>query len=442
MPIKGLSENRRLIRLGKIHLGIKVKNKNGVEYPKATDYFVCPPEVQDVYGEQPDRLDIIIPVEDDEMWCSQYYRQYSRTRGLVCKGDGETCRRMIDRQTDVIANRDSKEVVWGDDLPCPGRACQYYQAKKCQEVMNLQFLLPRVPGLGIWQIDTGSINSIRNINDNAAMLRAVCERVSWIPLTLTLEPKEVVNPDDGKKKVVRCLNIRHDKGLLEILNARDKPRTLLLIPAPVEDQEPLDEISEDEAIEDETVPPSQPKKGSKEVVAEIQHGPVIDVQTGEIVDLDEAGAAAAETNKQPDSAPKRDPSTIKTIAELLKVCHEDFKMQPRAVYAELNAKSANEIIDLPSECYRIIQAAKQIKSVHIQAKDVTEQFLSRWEIFYNLVLSFWKLSPDDAAIELGYPGQLEMEFAEKPFEAFTKLRAQKEELEGREQLEEPEDIPF
>jgi len=177
---------------------------------------------------------------------------------------------MIDRQTGAIANRDSKEVVWKEGLPCQGRDCPNYQEKKCQEVMNLQFLLPRVPGLGIWQIDTGSINSIRNINDNAAMLRAVCERVSWIPLTLTLEPKEVVNPDDGKKKLVRCLNIRHDTGLLEILAAKDKPRVTLLIPAPAEDQQPLDEIPDDEAIEGEVVPPTQPKKAARKVTAEVK----------------------------------------------------------------------------------------------------------------------------------------------------------------------------
>ncbi|GAI11540.1 unnamed protein product, partial [marine sediment metagenome] len=100
MPIKGLSEQKRLPRLGKIHLGVKVtKNKKGEEcapYPRATDYFVCPDEVRAVYGDKPQKLHIIIPVEDEEMWANQYYRQYSRTRGLVCKGDGETCRRMED----------------------------------------------------------------------------------------------------------------------------------------------------------------------------------------------------------------------------------------------------------------------------------------------------------------------------------------------------------
>jgi len=146
MPIKGLTEQRRLPRLGKIRLGYKKKNKNGVEYPVATDYFVCPPEVKDLYGEKPKRLDVIIPVEDDELWASQYYRQYSRSRGLICKGDGETCRRMIDTNTGAIADRNTKTVIWEEGLACAGRDCPDYQGKACQEVMNLQFLLPKIPG--------------------------------------------------------------------------------------------------------------------------------------------------------------------------------------------------------------------------------------------------------------------------------------------------------
>lgn len=239
MPIKGLSEQRRLPRLGKIHLGYKDEKKRGA--PTATDYFVCPPEVQKIYGEKPQRLDVIIPVEDEEMWANQYYRRYSQTRGLVCKGDGETCRRMVDQKTGDIANRNSKGIVWTEGL-CKGRDCPDYQAKACQEVMNLQFLLPRVAGLGIWQIDTGSINSIRNINSCATMIRAVCERVSWIPLVLTLEPTEVVNPDDGKKKMVRCLNLRSEKGLPELLIESGKARADLLITAPAENEAPLDII--------------------------------------------------------------------------------------------------------------------------------------------------------------------------------------------------------
>ena len=101
---------------------------------------------------------------------------------------------------------------------------------------------------------------------------------------------------------------------------------------------------------------------------------VIDVQTGEIITQeevlfgeseDETGVAApveAET-KQPSgtAAPaklKRDPASIKTINDLLKACNQDYKLQPKQVYDELNVKSAGEITELPSECYRRIAAAR------------------------------------------------------------------------------------
>ena len=242
-PIKGLSEQKRLPRLGKIRLGIKkVSPRTKREYPSATDYFVCPPEVLAIYGEQPKRLDVIIPLEDEEIWASQYYRQYSRSRGLVCKGDGETCRRIVDTETGVVAGRDTKEVTWSEGGVCAGMDCPDYKAKACQEVMNLQFLLPKVPGLGVWQIDTGSINSIRNINNCATMIRATTPngRVSWIPLLLTLEPTPVVNPDDGKKKTVYCMFLRYAGKLENLLIDSEKPRLQLLLSAPADDEAPED----------------------------------------------------------------------------------------------------------------------------------------------------------------------------------------------------------
>jgi hypothetical protein len=242
-PIKGLSEQRKLPRLGKIRLGIKKKSsRTGNEYPVATDYFVCLPEVQKVHGEKPKRLDVIIPVEDDEIWASQYYRQYSRSRGLVCKGDGVTCRRMVDLDTGDIAGRDTKEVTWHEGGECLGKECPDYKGKSCQEVLNLQFLLPKVPGLGVWQIDTGSVNSIMNINNCATMIRAMCGRVSWIPLTLTLEPTEVNNPDDGKKKTVYCMHLRYDQSTEALLIDSEKPRLQMILSAPADDEAPGDRL--------------------------------------------------------------------------------------------------------------------------------------------------------------------------------------------------------
>ena len=240
MPIKGLTESRRLPRLGKIHLGIKkISKKTGGEYPSATDYFVVPPVVAEVVGEKPIELPILFPIEDDEKFASQYYRSYSMTRGLVCRGDGEICRRMVDAHTGEMANRDSTDITWQDDLPCEGRDCPYY-GKQCKEVMNLQFILPTIEGLGIWQIDTSSINSIRNINSAIELIRGVYGRIAMVPLLLTLEPIEVVNPDDGKKKTVRVLNLRTKGTMIQLMERTVKPVRELLLPTPIETEAPED----------------------------------------------------------------------------------------------------------------------------------------------------------------------------------------------------------
>ncbi|AII58080.1 hypothetical protein ASJ33_05450 [Dehalococcoides mccartyi] len=247
MPIKGLSETRRMPRLGKIHLGIKAKNANGVEYPKAVDYFVCPPEVQAVFGEKPKELAIMFPLEDEAKFASQYYRCYSNLRGLVCKGDGEISTRLIDTATGDFAGRDSKETVM-KDLPCTGRDCSQYQAKKCKEVMNLLFLLPSVPGLGIWQLDTGSINSIITLNSAIELVRGVCGRVSMIPLTLAIEPREVTA--EGKKKTINALTIKVGVTLAEIQKYAALPVGKVLLPPP-DDEKPDMLYPEVEGIEEE-----------------------------------------------------------------------------------------------------------------------------------------------------------------------------------------------
>ena len=47
--IKGISEIRRLPRLGKIRLGEKKTAESGKEYPVETSHFVVPGEVARIY---------------------------------------------------------------------------------------------------------------------------------------------------------------------------------------------------------------------------------------------------------------------------------------------------------------------------------------------------------------------------------------------------------
>jgi len=238
MPIDGLSEVVRIPRLGKIHLGVKGKTDKEVEYPKATDYFVVPPEVAAVYGEKPKNLDIMFPVEDPNLFAQQWLRAYSATQGLTCIGDGITARRKVDTVTGDMASHKTKSWEW-HEMTCNSQECPDYQGKRCRRVMNLQFLLPRVVGLGVYQIDTSSFYSIVNINSMIKMLKGVLGRCSMIPLTLALGPIEV-SPPGLTKKTVYIMHIKKDIKLAELAQVAQLPPGKVLLPEPETEEPPED----------------------------------------------------------------------------------------------------------------------------------------------------------------------------------------------------------
>ena len=266
MPIKGLAERRRLPRVGKIHLGIIVEGEKR-PFPKAVDYFVVraddtTPEAsakafQEVYGDKPTELDIIFPTDDPEQWADPWYRAYSQSWGLLCKGDGEWANAKWDLAAKTARPPGVEEGSWASGkteswthlkIPCLGAECPMQKAKvpRCKAVMNLQFLLPLVRGIGVWQIDTGSWNSIRNINESVELVKlATGGRVRGLTLKMRLKPLQVT-PAGGevKTKTVHVLDISMpDITLPELLaQAAALPeRALQALPAPTEDEAPDDE---------------------------------------------------------------------------------------------------------------------------------------------------------------------------------------------------------
>jgi hypothetical protein len=244
MPIKGVTEVVRLPRLGKIRLGIKKENASGVSYPFQTEYFVCPEEVRKVFGVKPRELRIMFPTDDQTQWASQYLRCYSASRGLVCRGDGETSVAKIDVRTGEIASKESAETEM-KEITCNPAKCAYYQKAQCRRVMNLQFLLPDCPGFGVYQLDTSSFFSIVNVNSSLELIRGTCGRLSMLPLSLKLIGQEV--QPEGKKKTVRVLSMTAPYSLAEIQRyAQIPPGQALLLPPP--DNEAPDDLFPDEIL--------------------------------------------------------------------------------------------------------------------------------------------------------------------------------------------------
>lgn len=161
MPIKGLSEVRRLPRQGKIRLGIKKISDKGKEYPAEVDYFILDPsspieserekllsEFAALYGDQPKSIKIMFPVASPEVYFPQFYKRYGSSTALKCKGDGQTAVCATEEFTKDL------KVIGRDDLglpkvECKGKDCPYYKGKECTEVGTLQVLLPELPGAGV-----------------------------------------------------------------------------------------------------------------------------------------------------------------------------------------------------------------------------------------------------------------------------------------------------
>jgi len=268
MPINELSDIVRIPRLGKIRLGIKVtsKEKKGVQYPKATDYFVVPDEVREVYGEKPTELQIMFPVEEPELFAQQWLRAYSLTQGLICIGSGVEARRKVDMATGAMADHETKDWEWRE-ITCDPQECQEYETKRCRRVMNLQFLLPEVPGLGVYQIDTSSFYSIVNINSMIKMLKGMLGRCSMVPLTLTLGPIEVF-PPGLTKKTVHIMHIKKDIKLSQLAQIAQLPPARVLIPE-ADTEEPPEDLFPDGVIADTKKPRRKPVSAQSPKDAEL-----------------------------------------------------------------------------------------------------------------------------------------------------------------------------
>lgn len=265
MPIKGWTDvPPRFPRLGTIALG--VRNEDGA--PQAVDHFVVPPEVQAVYGPQPRELDVVLPSEDLEVVMPAWLKRYGDKFGLICRGDGETATvaenypalteyGVVVKNVGVYVSAETGQVLEveqrGDRawvrIPCRYRICPFYLADKCSEVVLLNVILLRIPGvLGVYSLDTGSINSYRNIRDAVGMLRAMVGRVAFVPLKLRVK-METKNPQltDGRRIRRQVPVLYVDAGdltmerLIEMAKAKKLLASIALPTAPPVEIEPDDE---------------------------------------------------------------------------------------------------------------------------------------------------------------------------------------------------------
>ena len=327
MPIHGLSEARRMPRVGKLRLGIKATSKKtGNQFPKAVDYFVCNADASTsaeaaqafraVYGDKPRSVDIMFPTDDMTQFFPQFYRRYGSGSGLLCKGDG------------ITANAVDPETGEFSEIDCCPPECEWAAKQHCRPVGTLMFMMPKVPGLGCWQIDTSSVNSIINLNSAIDFIKGLTGgRIAGIPLRLVVKPKEV--QVEGRKKVVYVLDLAHDQlRLADVLQASQQTLAQLLLPAPN-----LDEIPDD-------LYPSDLVEASQQATRAI--GPVEDVEQ-DVIDAEASVVPMTEAADEPsNNGPDNDKidGAIEAMFDQL-----GFPPAKRTLYRHYN-RDKNQLLDL------------------------------------------------------------------------------------------------
>lgn len=264
MPVRDLTDRPRVPRAGKIRLGIKVPNASGNgEHPVAVPYFVCPPEVIEALGdEEPTELPIVFLDDDEELINSQWYRLYNFTHGRVCRGDGFTADALLDadvvkaREGDLTPNdrdmwahggtrgRTATQNVLSARIECLGAgyegkpACPMYErGTGCSVKAFMQFAIRGVPQLAVYQLDTGSVIGIANVNGLIHQLKQLTGgRIAGIPLLLKRVPVQV--REHGSMKMVSQQSITLELDPIvtrtNLLAIAAQPVARVLLPAPDE----------------------------------------------------------------------------------------------------------------------------------------------------------------------------------------------------------------
>ncbi len=235
--IKGdYSQVRRLPRLGKIRLGLKAQNQAGKTYPTEVDYLVCPPEVEQVYGERPTELDVMLPSDNPEEVFVQKYAMYGAGSGLKCHGNGEQAERYNEqtKSWDIIR------------CTCPNLKTDENPRGACTPQSHLMVMLPKVSMGGCYQITTRSFHATVGINSSLDLIRALAGRIALVPLKLRRVP--TVTQYNGTKKTHYILNLILDASLPQIAELRQNPEHLL-IPARYQIEGPIDTNPEADPVD-------------------------------------------------------------------------------------------------------------------------------------------------------------------------------------------------
>jgi len=188
----------------------------GRSRPKAVDYFVIPPELQEVvgtpeatggekgrpYGPKPTALDVLLPFDDLDRNFDVHYKLYGANGKLKCRGDGERARRLM--------IEDGRPTYVDGKCPCrraeptPQEGDRPDKPPECKPIATLTVRCYKKDMATGYQFVTSSWNSAANLQ---ATIETLIEQygpaVVMIPLIFRVRMQTVRPIVNGKQMATK-----------------------------------------------------------------------------------------------------------------------------------------------------------------------------------------------------------------------------------------------
>lgn len=205
-----LKRQQRIVEVGIIRIGEKGISGSGKEYPRSRETFRITSKFKDlldvaqkVYGgevrqwkDHPGHWELLSEAKtikglfstretgDGEL--ESLIQHFEQWKGNTCthRCNGETCE--VWKQ---IGNDKKDKPIYDKDLvPC---SCEHDGDRDCKLVSRVRVILPEVPSLGLWRLNTGSETFAGEVEGLIANIKTFrLDQYGPVPVTLTISTRE------------------------------------------------------------------------------------------------------------------------------------------------------------------------------------------------------------------------------------------------------------
>lgn len=218
--------------VGKIKVGKKAISRNGKEYPTSVDYFIPQGKYaglfSQVYGDKPQKIEIIFPEDDPAKVCSEYYEYRDDKGQLIAKGDGVTFSVWTGQRYDTFTIEQYPDIMARIQQKTPNSLSRS-TGDGWRVRLTLNFFVPLVRGIaGLWTFETnGSASSIPAIRDTFDAMLAAKGYVKGIIFDLNVRFAKSQKPNDSSRYPVVSLVPNESEDNVQKIRAAIQNKNIL-----------------------------------------------------------------------------------------------------------------------------------------------------------------------------------------------------------------------